>query len=183
MNILTTSLLLLLSIAFSIIQPQTKTQNPIKKNYAPETFDKFTVNHEDYTLSISIESADNQPVLVISMDLKNNAYFISPLEEKDFTGKFYFDFGSYKDLAFEGEVSESPRSVAKLLYPNYTNNEENLWITENTTYKQSLKFKTIHDFEVYGRIQFTIEPRCTFEEIPFRILYKDGKFTFLDAKC
>lgn len=183
MNILTTSLLLLLSIAFSISQPQTKTQNPIKKKYTPETFDEFTVNHEDYTLSISIESANNQPVLVISMDLKNNTHFISPLEEKDFTGKFYFDFGSYKDLVFEGGFSESPISEAIVLYPNFNGDQATKWVTENTTYKQSLKFKTIHDFEVYGRIQFTIEPRCTFEEIPFGILYKDGKFTFIDAKC
>ncbi len=183
MNILATIVFVLLSITLSTNLPQSQTHNPINERVAPNTFDEVTVNHEDYILSISIESTDNQPVLVISMDLKNNAHFISPLEEKDFTGKFYFDFGSYKDLAFEGDVSESPRSVAKVLYPNYTNNEENFWVTENTTYKQILKLKTTKDFEVYGRIQFTIEPSCTFEEIPFAISYKDGKFTFIDPKC
>ena len=185
MNKLATIAFVLLSITFSTSQQQSEKTIENIVTVQPETFEEVIVDKKEYTLKISIENTDNKnPILVIEMLLKNGAHFISPLEKKDYTGKFHFDFGSYKDLEFEGEVSESPRSVAKVLYPNYTSKREGtLWITENTIYKQALNLKTTNDFEVFGRVQFTIEPTCTFEETPFAISYKDGKFTFVDPKC
>jgi len=185
MNKLTTIAFVLLSITFSMSQQQSEKTIENSVTVQPETFEEVIVDKKEYTLKISIENTDNKNlVLVIEMVLKNDAHFVSPLEKKDYKGKFHFDFGSYKDLEFEGEVSESPRSVAKVLYPNYTSKREGtLWITENTIYKQALNLKTTNDFEVYGRVQFTIEPTCTFEETPFAISYKDGKFTFVDPKC
>lgn len=184
MNKKITLAVVLLTISFSASPQQSQTELAIEKMETPETFDEVTVNHEDYTLQISLENThSNNPILVIAMELKNNAHFISPLEEKEFKGKFHFDFGSYKDLGFKGEVSESPISETIVLYPNFNGGGDTKWVRENTIYKQALHLKTAKDFEVFGRIQFTIEPRCTFEEIPFAISYKDGKMVFIESKC
>ena len=56
-------------------------------------------------------------------------------------------------------------------------------MAESTTYKHDLKVSSDQDFEVGGMVRFTIEPRCTFEGIPFMISSKDGKLSvrFLDG--
>jgi hypothetical protein len=56
-------------------------------------------------------------------------------------------------------------------------------VRENTYYKQSLKVLTNENFEVSGHIQFTIEPRCTLEKIPFILSYVDGKLSLKIDGC
>ena len=155
MNKLITLAVVLLSISFSATPQQSQTELAIEKTDTPETFDEVTVNHEDYTLHISLENTQsNNPILVIAMELKNNAHYISPLERKEFTGKFHFDFGSEKDISFIGELTETPAAEAKLLYPNFNpSGKKTLWVQENTTYRQALEIKTANDFKVFGRIQ------------------------------
>jgi len=185
MSKLITIAVVLFGINFSAGLQEPLEQYPINSKASPDTFKEYVVNHDDYTLKLSLENTNsNLPILVIEMNLKNNAHFISPLEEKEFTGKFYFDFGSYKNMAIKGQLTENPTSIGKVLYTNNDSTKEKIkWVTENTTYKQPLRFKTIHNFEVYGRIQFTIEPSCTFEEIPFVISYQDGEMVFVEPKC
>lgn len=185
MNLITSIAFLLLSVFFSTSLPQQQKQLVIEKTKHLENFDEVIVNHEAYTLKISIENPKStNPILVIAMELKNKAHFISPLEEKEFMGKLNFDFGSYKDLAFKSKLIETPLAKAIILHPNFNPyGEKVLWVNKNTVYRQPLQIKTINDFEVFGRVQFTIEPKCTFEEIPFVIMYKDGEFTFTDPKC
>lgn len=175
----------LFTIVFSTSRPQSQTQLSTKKATTLETYKEVIVNHEDYTLNISLENTNsNNPVLVIVMELKNKAHFISSMEKKEFSEKFYFDFGSYKDLAFDGKATEIPTAKAKILYPNFKPYGEGiLWVIENTIYRQPLHLKNKNDFEVFGRVRFTIEPRCTLEEIPFAISYKDGKMVFIEPKC
>ncbi|MCK5638528.1 MAG: hypothetical protein KAH67_07435 [Flavobacteriaceae bacterium] len=184
MNILTTSLVLLLSFTISISEQQTKTilQETVKIE-SLESFKEFTVNDKDYTLHFKIENADNQnPTLVIAIELYNESYYISPNAKRDFSGKFNMDLGSYNNLNFKGDVIETPRSIEEYDSHPFTNGLVN-WVHVNTTYKQSLQLKTKEKFVVFGRVQFTIEPRCTFEEIPFAISYKDGEMKFIDPKC
>lgn len=57
------------------------------------------------------------------------------------------------------------------------------WVRQNTHYKQSLKVLSNENFEVYGYIQFTIEPRCTLEKIPFILSYVDGKLSVKMDGC
>ena len=183
MNILTTLAFLLLSITFSTNQQHTRTILETVKIEKPETFKEFTVNDKDYTLHFKIENSDNQkPSLLIAIELHNNSHYISPNAKRDFSGKFYMDLGSYNDLDFEGDVIETPRSIEEYGSHLFTNGLVN-WVYVNTTYKQPLQLKTKEKFVVFGRVQFTIEPRCTFEEIPFAISYQDGAMIFVDPKC
>ena len=144
--------------------------------------DFTTVNDKDYTLHFEIEKIKNKPVLTISINLHNESYFVSPHAKRDFKGKFYMDLGSYKHLDFEGDIMETPRSVVEFDSHPFVNGVVN-WVRVNTTYKQVLQVKSQEDFVVFGRVRFTIEPRCTLEEIPFGISYKNGVMTLIDPKC
>jgi hypothetical protein len=145
--------------------------------------DFTTIKDTEYTLHFEIENTNIQkPILVISIELHNGSYFVSPHAKRDFKGKFYMDLGSYTHLDFEGDIIETPRSVEEIDEHPFVNGTIN-WVRENTTYKQQLNIKSEEDFEVYGRVRFTIEPRCTLEEIPFIISYKNGVITFIEPKC
>ncbi len=143
----------------------------------------FTVKDKDYTLHFDIEKSKNQEhILVIAIELNNGAHFISPHAKRDFSGKFYMDLGSYTHLGFEGDIIESPRSSEEFDPHPFTGGLVN-WVRINTTYKQALLLKSQDDFEVFGRLRFTIEPRCTLEEIPFGISYQNGVLKVIEPKC
>ncbi len=181
MKIFITLVVLLLSITTS--QQQTETIQEIIKIEKPVSFKEFTINHEDYTLHFNLEKINDQKHnLVITMELHNDSHFISPNAKRDFKGKFYMDLGSYTHLGFKGDIIESPLSQEEFDSHPFVNGTVN-WVRVNTIYKQPLQLKTKEDFEVFGRLQFTIEPRCTFEEIPFAISYQNGVMKFIDPKC
>ena len=90
------------------------------------------------------------------------------------------DLGDYTNLTFGENIIETPQAVDS--YDKF-GNQFVKWVKVNTTYLQQLNIKTKENFEVFGRVQFVIEPRCTLEQIPFAISYKDGKFQFIDPKC
>ncbi|MEE9348676.1 MAG: hypothetical protein V3U80_01360 [Flavobacteriaceae bacterium] len=136
-----------------------------------------------YNLKIEVKKTeDNIFNLVISVDLKNGGYYVSPNTKKDYKGKFYTDFGSYKDVSFKGELQENKLEKSTTdPFPNVEDPENNVF--ENAIFTQELNLKTTDEFFVMGRIQFVIEPRCTMEQIPFMITFKNGKMIVTEAKC
>ncbi len=183
MNKLTTIALVLLVITYSTSQQQPEETLVTVKMENPEITNGFTVTDDDYTVHFDIENTKEQEAtLVISIELHNGSHYISPNAKRDFSGKFYMDLGSDTDLSFEGNVVETPRSVEEFDPHPFTNGLVN-WVRINTTYKQPLLLKSKGDFEVFGKIQFTIEPRCTFEEIPFSISYQNGEMKITLPKC
>ena len=145
--------------------------------------DSIKGTNELYTLQFKIDTTENNtPNLVVDIKLHNNSYFVSPNANGDFKGKFYMDLGSYTHLNFKGDMIETPRSVEEIDFHPFVNGAVN-WVRVNTTYKQPLNMKLKEDFVVFGRVRFTIEPRCTLEEIPFGISYKNGVLTLIESKC
>ncbi len=180
MNKLATLAILLLSTAYST---QTETTQEIVKIEELEIIKGFTVKDKDYTLHFDIEKTkDQQSTLVIAIELHNGAHFISPNAQRDFTGKFYMDLGSYTHLDFEGDIIETPLSVEEFDPHPFTGGLVN-WVRVNTTYKQPIQVKSQDDYKVFGRLRFTIEPRCTLEEIPFAIFYQNGIMELISPKC
>ena len=178
---------LLLFISCENNKQESNITNNIAKVETPKaiiptiTKNVITINDELYTLQFKIEKTKNNTHnLVIDMKLHKGSSFISPFEEKEFSGKFYMDLGSYKNLSFNGNVIETPKAIAR--YDAFGNNLV-IWVDKNTTYKQPLNIKLEEDFEVFGRVRFTIEPRCSLEEISFGISYKDGVMTLFEPKC
>ncbi len=183
MNNLITLAVLLLIISTSKIKQEPETTQETVKIEKSEIRNEFTINDEDYTLHFKIDNSDNrEPSLLIAIELHNNSHYISPNAKRDFKGKFYMDLGSYAHLGFEGDIIETPRSIEEFDSHPFVNGTVN-WVRVNTTYKQPLQVKSNEDFEVFGRLRFTIEPRCTFEEIPFAISYKNGVMKLFSPKC
>ena len=186
MNKSITILLLLLSFSCANDKKQSNTSNDIAKLEEPKeiiTNEVLNINDELYDLQIKIEtSKNNVHNLVVAIKLHNDSHFISPNAKRDFKGKFYMDFGSYDNLAFDGNIIETPRSVEEFDEHPFTNGLVN-WVRVNTIYKQQLNLLSQDDFEVFGRIRFTIEPRCSLEEISFAISFKNGVMKIFSPKC
>jgi hypothetical protein len=128
-------------------------------------------DHE-YDLKLSVEdSGNNQYRLVSVIDFHNGAFTASPLSNNDFKGLFKIVFTENDKFTLDDSFQEIPRSVEKIdQFGNLVN-----WVSERTTYKRTLTIKPQEDFKVSGLVSFTIEPTCTFEEIPFDIFYENGK--------
>ncbi len=193
-----TFVLLVISSSCTNSQEQkVTTQEPLMvKNSQPITVkniqlkNSYTVKHKDYTLNFKVEKvAAKNAFLVMEIKLYNNSYYVSPHDTRGMKGKLMMDFGSYKDIEFSGKIiANPPFAPNKVIAPRTENNapkynEMKGAIKEDVTYKQPLIIKANGDFEVFGRVKFVIEPRCTLEEIPLKIIYKAGKFTFGDPKC
>jgi len=167
-------MLLLLSVTFNTQQSRYNTK-PAKIE------EQLKITDELYTVQFKTENTGNNKYnLIIAIDLEVGASFISPFERKELTGKFYMDFGSYDKINFDGNIIETPRAFAVLDRMSF---EPIIWVKENTTYTQPLVLLSEGNFEVFGTLKFTIEPRCTLEIFPFAIKYQDGEITIVDAKC
>ena len=144
----------------------------------------ITVVDETYTLDVYIEtSAENINYLVMTMNPSEGSYFISPLSKAGFKGSFKYGFGETKNIDFFGEVTETPSAFKHVNMSPYDNTIEEGRVYEKTVYKQALTVKSITDFETMGKVEFTIELRCTYEIIPFKITLENGVFKITEAKC
>ena len=176
------SLLILLLIINVTLHPSNQSSqedNNILEN------EMITVNHEYYDLQIKVEKINNKNNLVVNLKPKNNSFFMSPYEEQEALGKYYMDLGSYINLSFDGCNIESPSSKKEFGPQKFPIEfgKDIKWISDETTYSQPLKLETKDDFQVFGRIKFTIEPSCTLEIIPFAIRYKNGKMSVFKPNC
>ncbi len=142
----------------------------------------ISINDAEYTMHIDIETITNNTLnLVVKMELKNGSHFASPHNTRNFKGQFDMDLGSYTDIDFVNKLIET-RKPKSGCGSNVYNTKVN-WIKTNTTYRQSLHVISKEDFQVFGRVKFVIEPRCTLEEISFGIVSENGVFKVIQPNC
>jgi hypothetical protein len=140
--------------------------------------DDLVFEDELYTILLRVDKQKNEDYqMSIEMHLKKNAYFVSPNERGNFTGKFTLVLSESEKIIANGAISESPLSKV-----DYANGSVKL-VRENTSYKQMLEILAKDNFEINGFLRFTIEPRCTLEKIPFVISYTNGKLTLKKNGC
>ena len=136
---------------------------------------KKSKNSEPYKLKLASKKIKNNEYDVsILMELFNDAHFISPNAKREFKGKFKVVFEDTDKFNLLGKLIETPLSVEEHDPHPFTNGTVN-WVRKNTTYRQKIKLNSTKDFETKGYIQFTIEPKCTLEKIPFIIKHSNGK--------
>ncbi len=136
---------------------------------------KAIVTTDLYELKLEINPLKNDiHDLVINMKLKNDSYYVSPNSKGDFTGIFSLVIKDEGHIEQITKLIETPLSVEEYDPHPFVNGPVN-WVRENTTYNQQLQVKSQSNFLVSGVIQFTIEPKCTLEKIPFIIYYQEGK--------
>jgi hypothetical protein len=118
----------------------------------------------------------------LSMDLHNGSYYVSPNAKRDFKGKFTLFMDDTNKLELVSELLETPGSVEEYDPHPFVNGNVN-WVRVDTKYNQKIQRISKEDFKVSGWVQFTIEPRCTLEKIPFSILYSEGEMTVRVDGC
>lgn len=132
-------------------------------------FEVVKVDHDEY-------------VLQIDMKLFGGSFYVSPFSTQDFKGKFRVEVAPNAQMELGTEIVETPRTQPVIDLHPFVNGEVN-WVTENTTYGYPLILNTHNDFEIGGKIIFTIEPKCTLEEIPMIFKYKDGELRVEKWEC
>ncbi len=148
-------------------------------NYVPINDSK----DEPYKLHLKIDALENNLYdLVVRVNLKKGCYYVSPNSKRDFTGVFKLILKESDQLQKTAQLTETPRSVEEYDPHPYVDGYVN-WVRQTTTYNQQLKLKGEDNFKVSGMIQFTIEPRCSLEQIPFIISYENGKMTVEIDHC
>lgn len=138
---------------------------------------------EPYTIEFDImESHTGLPTLIVDMKLADGSHYVSPHSTGDFSGKFsvYFEEGSELDL--RDPFVETPRSYEIYDPHPLVRGNVNL-VRVDTHYEYPLQIDAKGDFETIGTVRFTIEPRCTLEQISFVIKRKDGKLTIEKNLC
>ena len=115
----------------------------------------------------------NEFELEIRMELDSFAYFVSPVSKENYKGFFNLEIEDRGLVKLGNEMVENPKSIESI---DEFSHEPVNFVTQNTTYTQKFTVNSKHDFEVNGIVKFVIEPKCTMEEIPFLIMYRDGKF-------
>ena len=111
---------------------------------------------------------------VVHMKLNDGSYFVSPNAKRDFKGKFTMEFDDNQQLELVSDLLETPRSVEEYDPHPYVRGTVN-WVREDTKYRQRVQRTAQDNFHVKGFIQFTIEPQCTLEKVPFIIKYEEGE--------
>jgi hypothetical protein len=168
-----------------------KTESNIESNFAQIPKSEISTQSvygpnlptQPYDIKLDIHKLNNDFYdLDIQMLLYNDAYYASPNAKRDLKGKFTFYVNTTDSFILKDKLIETPLSNEK--YHSSTNDKGlTNWVGVDTSYKQKIQITTKEDFEVYGFIQFTIEPRCTLEKIPVFIQYKNGVMKFEIDKC
>ena len=150
---------------------------------AMNTYENLLSNYEPYELKFKMNKLENDVYdFVIDLRLIDGSYYVSPNAKRDFKGKFTILMNDSSALQPISKLNETPLSIEEFDPHPFVNGTVN-WVRENTTYNQKLQRTSEKDFMVFGMIQFTIEPRCTLEKIPFSIKYSDGEMKVEIDRC
>ncbi len=184
MNNLIVFLLLLIITACTTNKQQANVEyKNISYNVVPKLNSAPTVLLEPYSIVFTIEESDAKDLnLVVSLRLFGGSHFVSPHSSDRFSGRFTISINDNEHLTLDDKFIETPRSIEKFDSHPFVNGLVN-WVSVNTNYKHPLHIKIKEDFEVKGMVSFTIEPRCTFEEVPFIIKYENGKMRVEFNQC
>ncbi|WP_109098268.1 hypothetical protein [Aquimarina sp. AU58] len=139
-----------------------------------DTAKTATINKMDtpYALVLKIDTTDKgEPHFIVSIDLYDKSYFVSPHSNGNFLGRFNLSLDETKHLTMKDSIIEFPKSLES--YDPFSGRQVN-FVKRNTTYTQKLTIDSQKDFEVTGLIKFVIEPRCTMEKVKFVISQRSG---------
>lgn len=142
--------------------------------------DVYTVTEDLYELELRVEQDEDVYYLVTTIDFYNGSYAASPLSNNGMTGLLTVGVGENPFLSLDEAIEESPRSVQSV---DLFSNDPAHWLKERTTYRRVLHIEANQDFDAGGQVTFTIEPRCTFEVIPFMIKNRGGSLSIEKWEC
>lgn len=141
--------------------------------FRPNLANGFSVEEiEPYELGVAIEQIQgNEYLLTFTMNLESGSYYVSPISPGDFSGIFALSFDEHSEIDIVGKMTEDPQSNDTI--DVWAGGPVNL-VQESTVHTQKVIIQSTKDFKIRGKLQFTIEPRCTLEENWFTIYEKNG---------
>lgn len=146
-----------------------------KRDY---TYYYDTLTTDEYQIMFGVnELRGNKAELVISMELFDNSFFVSPNAKRDFKGKFTLDLPESEHLTYLDDIEEIPLSVEEYDEHPFVDGLVN-WVREDTKYFQKVTLNTEEDFYLIGELKFVIEPKCTMEKIRLSIRQVGGYLKF-----
>ena len=151
--------------------------------YDVPLIDREIALNQPYELAYSVEKLKKDKFsMITTMKLFGGSFYVSPHSSRDFSGKFTIEIAPNENLKLEADFTETPRSKEVIDPHQFVNGPVN-WVNEDTRYEHQLTVKTKEDFDIGGKIFFTIEPKCTLEEIPVMFKYRSGVLTIEEWKC
>ena len=127
-----------------------------------------------YEIAYNVEKTeDDLYSLITTIKLFGGSFYVSPHSTGDFTGKFRIEIAPNDYLKLGSDFVETPRSKEVHDPHPFVDGLVN-WVNEDTRYEHHLTVMTQEDFNIGGKIIFTIEPKCTLEEIPVMFKYRSG---------
>jgi hypothetical protein len=176
------------TFAFRILQagcdgpPPAEPAKDAGTGHLPVTEPKVAQDHP-YDLAFTIEKADDRTyTLITTVKLHGGSYYASPNCTRDVKGKFHVELADQERIVLADMIKEVPLTVEGVYYHPLVNGPMD-WVRVDTRYEQRLTVTSREDLEVEGKYRFTIEPRCTLEEIPFLIKQRSGVLTIERVGC
>ena len=165
---------LLMSVAVACSDKKTTTPNINVSPYdSPFTNEQIAMNNP-YELGFDLEkTGDNQYKIITTMKLFGGSFYVSPHSTRDFKGRFTISMADNQHLTLADDFKETPRSKEEIDLHPFINGPVN-WVREDTRYEYMLTVNSQDDFDVGGKFIFTIEPKCTLEQVPFILKYRSG---------
>ncbi len=120
--------------------------------------------------------------LITTIKLHGGSFYVSPNARRDFKGKFHVEVANHDHVVLEDGFAETPRSMEVVDPHPFIDGTVN-WVNVDTRYEHMLTVNSSEDFEIGGKYRFTIEPKCTLEEVPFMIRQRAGVLTIEKWKC
>ncbi len=151
--------------------------------YDSPLIDNEAVINHPYELAFEVEkTGEDQFTMITTMKLFGGSFYVSPHSKRDFKGKFTIEIAPNENLKLGSDFIETPRSKEVIDPHPFVDGPVN-WVKEDTRYEYQLTAISKEDFDIGGKIFFTIEPKCTLEEIPVMFKYRSGVLTIEKWKC
>lgn len=135
-----------------------------------------TEGEDPYSVDYTITEVDGETFeLAVKITPDRGAYLLSAYADPSYSGKLSFTMDNTTSLHYGEKWVESPQVIPSLLPKS--NHAKAKMIMTPTTYTRTFKLLKNTDFDVSGALRFVIEPRCTLEEMSFRLSRKEGKLS------
>ncbi len=145
--------------------------------------DPRAAQEHPYDLLFTVKKAgDKTYTLITTMKLHGGSYYASPNCSRDLKGKFHVEVAEQEQVIMAKRFQEIPLALEGMLHHPVVQGPLD-WIDQDTRYEHILTVNTKEDVDVPGSYRFTIEPRCTLEEIPFVIKQRSGVLTMERVGC
>lgn len=122
-----------------------------------------------FDIDVQIDKRGNdQYDLIVTIELENGNYVISPYSEDETYGHFEISLAETSNFILLDQLLEVPNSVEE--YDPVLKRQVK-FVRETTSYTQRIRLASQDNFVVSGLIEFVLEPSCVPYDVEFVITY------------